>query len=178
MKSVKRLKQLKLNNWNAILAFWVLMSLSCSNQKKNECDYFSLIKIKNSYGYQLTETAIVVDTICAIEELLKYKGDTNIVFGGVKCYNPEWAFIYKGDKKLSVQVFALYKINKIISDTLFFNTPFPVLINERNNKTNSTYGAEVDTAYACYKRFLSEFKRTRQKYNPLDNSTVKWYIGR
>lgn len=178
MKLVRKLKQLKQNKLYMYLCFCLVLIFSCKNidnNNNNNCDYFSLIKIKGSHNYQLTEVSTVEDTICAIKELLEYKGDTNLIFGGVKCYNPEWAFTYKGDKRLSVQVFALHKINRIISDTLFFNTPFPVLIDMKNNKINSTWGSEVDSAYILYERFLSEFKKTKKKYNPLNKSSIKWY---
>ncbi|MCC7522155.1 MAG: hypothetical protein IT220_11010 [Flavobacteriaceae bacterium] len=118
-----------------------------------------------------------------IENLLRLKGDQRILSRPVIGYNSEISQLYTGnEQKISIQVEALFLINQIYLGEDFKNySPYPVILDMKNNETQTLQGAIIDSAYMSYMNWFQEVKRMGIKESkekeifPLDNSGLRWY---
>jgi len=118
-----------------------------------------------------------------IENLLRLKGDQRILSRPVIGYNSEISQLYTGnEQKISIQVEALFLINQIYLKEDFKNySPYPVIIDLKNNETQTLNGEIIDRAYMSYMNWFQEVKRMglkeskEKKVFPLDNSGLRWY---
>lgn len=164
---------------NLILAIWLIScnSGTIENSKPNQSKYYKLLKAEGD-SYILRQDTVINDTLSAINELLNYKGDTRLISGGVKCFNSSWSIAYNSpQKELSVQVFALHQINMLLSDSLYFNTPYPALLNIKTQELVTVSGESVDYAYSKYEEYIKYYEKTEEIKNPLENGNIKWYRG-
>lgn len=139
----------------------------------------SLYKIR-AYPLPFTDTSI--DTIEAIGELLKMRGDTRICALPIMCYNPLVSQLYMGTtENYSIQVEALFIVNQLAFEKAFFYSPYPVLVDKINRSQASISGKVIDDAYEAYYRWYKKLKKIGMRgirsgnIMPLDDAKVRWY---
>lgn len=122
------------------------------------------------------------DTLRAIKELLRYKGDKRICAFFITCYNPARSQIYMGaNKNYSLQVEALFIINQLVLSKPFNYAAYPILVDKKSNATYSIGGIPISNAYSAYERWYrllieKGISQVRDKsIMPLKGSSVWWY---
>lgn len=123
-----------------------------------------------------------IDTLKAIDELLKLKGDTRLCVFPIANYNPLRSQIYLGENKTySIQVEALFIVNQLVYDEPFNYASYPVLVDLKTDNDCSLSGNTIKEAFKAYKKWYRKLQRhgieyaTKESIMPLDNATVRWY---
>lgn len=123
-----------------------------------------------------------IDTLKAVEELLKFEGDERLCALYIMKYNHRMSkFWFDDNKNYSLQVEALFLINQIIFKEPFMYSHTPALEDHSAKKKSAIGGEIVSRAYKAYKEWFVVVKRQglqktlSEKYFPLDNSGISWY---
>jgi hypothetical protein len=123
-----------------------------------------------------------IDTVKAIGDLLKFKGDTRLCVFSITNYNPARSQIYLGEhKNYSIQVEALFIINQLIYDKPFNYASYPVLVDVKTGENYSLLGKAIGNAFKAYRQWYRKIHRHGIEYArkgrimPLDNSKARWY---
>jgi hypothetical protein len=194
-----------------ILTLFIYLSLlSCTATKKNiftslaldrslysskfqlhkDTNYYQIILRNKSlgalvYGYLIASEYKIyahIDTLKAIEELLKFEGDERLCVLEVSKYNPRTSnYWFEKNKDYSLQLEALYLINQIAMEEPFTYSPIPALKDQTTGEKATLGGEIISRAFKSYKKWFEVVKKQglqktlSEHYQPLDNSGISWY---
>jgi len=161
------------------------------NQLESTTDsYYYKIKYKNDtsfIGSILYPITIVtnenLDTLQLIKELLEFRGDTNICFFPVSCWNPYLNYRYFGSiNNYSVQVEALFIINQLYFKQPFYYSPYPIIQNTLDKQESSIGGEIIEMAFDAYDNWFKTVEEIgliearRKLLLPFSGTQLKWIL--
>jgi len=123
--------------------------------KEPGAKYYTITLTADPHGvltYPLKSDLVTsFDTVKAIGELLKYKGDTRICGTPVREYCLICSSIYMGGKYYYLlQLQALYLINHLVFDTASTHAPIPVLHDKRTGQDITVDEEGITRLYDAY----------------------------
>ncbi len=123
-----------------------------------------------------------IDTLRAIDELLRLEGDTRLCVFTINNYNPARSQIYSGDNvNYSIQVEALFLINQLVYEKPFNYSSFPMLVDKRIEQDDSVSGPVIANAFKAYRKWHKKVAKKGVEYirekniMPLSGSSIRWY---
>jgi hypothetical protein len=159
---------------------------TCENGEYLDIHYYKIVNAKDTsffsncfYKTGMFKHNSKQSKLKMAEDLLKFKGDTDLCSIEVRNYNPLSSTVLLNNiTRYSIQVEALFLINLVLFDKPFNYSSYPLLYNKNTNKIENIKGKAISEAYENYKKYIQYLKNRNKdtKKHPLDSSLIsRWY---